>query len=82
MAIPGSALIANARRVLVLIVASATLARAQSRRPLDSAAVSDIARLLLFEDVRRFDSVELRHALDAKHPEVRRRAALAVSAHQ
>jgi len=68
-------------RVLVLLAASASLVHAQRRRslPLDSGAVGDIARLLLLEDVRRFDSLELSSALQSKHPEVRRRAMLAVA---
>jgi len=57
----------------------ASPAQGQARRGLDSSAVSEIARLLLLEDVRRFDSLELARALDSKHPEVRRRAALAVA---
>jgi HEAT repeat protein/cyclophilin family peptidyl-prolyl cis-trans isomerase len=68
-------------RALVLLAASASLVHAQRRRslPLDSGAVGDIARLLLLEDVRRFDSLELSSALQSKHPEVRRRAMLAVA---
>lgn len=72
-------------RVVVLLAASASLVRAQPRSPrprpspLDSVAVGDIARLLLLEDVRRFDSLELSRALESKHPEVRRRAMLAVA---
>jgi len=66
-------------RSVFLIAAFATVARAQTRRVLDSSAVSDVARLLLLEDVRRFDSVELARGLDSKHPEVRRRATLAVA---
>ena len=64
---------------LLLLTATASLTRGQSRRPLDSAAVSDIARLLLLEDVRRFDSLELTRGLESKHPEVRRRAMMAVA---
>jgi HEAT repeat protein/cyclophilin family peptidyl-prolyl cis-trans isomerase len=41
--------------------------------------VSDIARLLLLEDVRRFDTLELTRLLGAKHPEVRRRAMISVA---
>ena len=68
-------------RVVVLLAASASLVYAQPRRPLplDSGTVGDIARLLLLEDVRRFDSLELSSALQSKHPEVRRRAMLAVA---
>jgi HEAT repeat protein/cyclophilin family peptidyl-prolyl cis-trans isomerase len=66
-------------RILLTIAATASLARAQSRRPLDSAAVNDIARLLVLEDVRRFDSLELARILESKHPEVRRRAMISVA---
>ena len=66
-------------RILLTVAATASLARAQSRRPLDSAAVNDIARLLLLEDVRRFDSLELSRILESKHPEVRRRAMISVA---
>ncbi len=68
-----------ARRAILVLAACAPLARAQLRRPLDTTAVGDIARLLLLEDVRRFDSTELAHTLSSKHPEVRRRAMLAVA---
>src|SRR5690242_4121673 len=63
----------------IVAAIGASPARGQARRGLDSSAVSEIARLLLLEDVRRFDSVELARALDSKHPEVRRRASLAVA---
>lgn len=66
-------------RAALLLATCTSLVRAQSRRPLDSTAVSDIARLLLLEDVRRFDSLEFARALESKHPEVRRRAMLAVA---
>ena len=71
----------NFRRALWLLASAASLAGAQTRRrpPLDSAAISDIARLLLLEDVRRFDTIDLERMLAAKHPEVRRRAMLAVA---
>jgi HEAT repeat protein len=76
---PGTSTTVCVRRALILLAASASLAAGQSRRSLDSTAVSDIARLLLLEDVRRFDSLELGRALESKHPEVRRRAMLAVA---
>lgn len=68
-------------RVPLAILLAANLASAQSpsRPKLDSAAVHDIATLLLLEDVRRFDTLELTRLLTAKHPEVRRRALLAVA---
>ncbi len=54
-------------------------ARAQRRPRLDSAAVTDIATLLRLEDTRTFDAPELARLLTAKHPEVRRRAILAIA---
>jgi len=65
--------------LLFLSAAGASLAHAQSRRPLDSSAVGAIARLLLLEDVRRFDSLELGRALESKHPEVRRRGMVSIA---
>ena len=67
-------------KAFTLLIAVSALAAAQEpRRPrLDSAAVHDIARLLLLEDTRQYDSLELARLLDAKHPEVRRRAMLSV----
>jgi HEAT repeat protein/cyclophilin family peptidyl-prolyl cis-trans isomerase len=68
------------RRALLLLLSGASLAGAQTRRPpLDSAAIGGIARLLVLEDVRRFDALELARLLESKHPEVRRRAILAVA---
>src|SRR5262249_1759896 len=70
----------NLRRALLFLVSMTSFAGAQTRRPpLDSAAISNIARLLLLEDVRRLDTVELARLLVSKHPEVRRRAMLAVA---
>jgi len=68
------------QRALLLLASTASLAGAQARRPpLDSAAIADVARLLRLEDVRRFDTLELVGALGSKHPEVRRRAMLAIA---
>jgi len=66
-------------RTLFVLVTFASALGAQRRPSLDSAAISDIARLLLLEDVRRFDSLELTRLLDSKHSEVRRRATLSVA---
>lgn len=52
--------------------------QAVGRPPLRAAEIDDIARLEMMEDVRRFDSTALSQLLVAPHPEVRRRAALAV----
>src|SRR5215831_11887855 len=61
-----------------LIAAGPLAARAQRRPALDSAALSDIATLLMLEDTRSFDSLSLARVLASNHPEVRRRAALSI----
>lgn len=71
-------------RFLAPIIASSILAAtlgAQSprRTPLDSAAIAEIANLLMLEDTRTFDSLALSRSLAASHPEVRRRAMMAVA---
>ena len=66
-------------RTLLVLVTFASALRAQRRPSLDSASISDIAKLLLLEDVRRFDTIELTRLLESKHPEVRRRAMLSVA---
>src|SRR5690348_5935139 len=59
-----------------LSLASAASLDAQSgaRRPLASSDIDDIARLVMMEDWRRFDSTQLVRLVAAPHPEVRRRA--------
>src|SRR5689334_24129325 len=69
------------RTLWTLFGAAMLIAAAQpSRRPAppSSGDIDSIARLLQLEDTRTFDSVALARGLDATHPEVRRRAALAV----
>jgi cyclophilin family peptidyl-prolyl cis-trans isomerase/HEAT repeat protein len=51
---------------------------AQQRAPLTNREISDITTLLRLEDNRRYDSLALGRMLRDRHPEVRRRAALAV----
>jgi peptidyl-prolyl cis-trans isomerase B (cyclophilin B) len=51
---------------------------AQQRAPLTNREIGDIATLLRLEDHRRFDSLALGRILRDRHPEVRRRAALAI----
>jgi peptidyl-prolyl cis-trans isomerase B (cyclophilin B) len=70
---------AFATAVLFGFVTGAPALGAQRRQSLDSAAVGDIAKLLLLEDVRRFDDPELTRLLESKNPEVRRRAMLSVA---
>ena len=66
-------------RTLFVLVTLASALTAQRRPSLDAVAVNDIAKLLLLEDVRRFDTLELARLLESKHPEVRRRAMLSVA---
>src|SRR5579885_926740 len=73
------------RLAACLSIAFASRLAAQSatpraaRPPLDSAAIADIAKLLELEDTRSFDGPELARILASNHPEVRRRAMLAVA---
>lgn len=53
-------------------------AQAARKPPLGAAEIDDIARLELLEDSRQFDSLDLSRMLAGKHPEVRRRAAIAI----
>lgn len=67
-----------------LLLASTTLAatlgaQTPRRAPLDSAVIADIANVLMLEDTRTYDSLALSRSLAASHPEVRRRAMLAVA---
>lgn len=71
-------------RTLAPLLASSMLAatlgaQTPRRTPLDSAAVAEIANVLMLEDTRTFDSLALTRSLAAAHPEVRRRAMLAVA---
>jgi len=62
-----------------LLVATASRGAAQSRLPLSSADVAEIVALEKIEDRRDFDATALRRIGSAKHPELRRRAALAIA---
>jgi HEAT repeat protein/cyclophilin family peptidyl-prolyl cis-trans isomerase len=65
---------------MIALLAAAALALQVPQRPaLDSSAIAEIANLLLLEDTRTFDSVALVRALNASHPEVRRRGLMAVA---
>jgi HEAT repeat protein/cyclophilin family peptidyl-prolyl cis-trans isomerase len=64
------------RLAAAALLPSVVLAQAK-RPPLADADVDAIARLVMLEDRRTFDSTELARSLAASHPEVRRRAALA-----
>jgi peptidyl-prolyl cis-trans isomerase B (cyclophilin B) len=60
------------------MLSSARIAPAQARRPLAPRDIDDIARLVMLEDHRDFDTTDLSRLLTSAHPEVRRRAALAI----
>ena len=71
-----------ARRTLHVIcgLLAATVLAAQSgpRPALAPSDVDEIARLLMLEDTRQFDRDALSRIIRSSHPEVRRRAALAI----
>lgn len=65
--------------MITLLLAAAIAAQPPQRPALDSGAIAEIANLLLLEDTRTFDSVAIARALSWPHPEVKRRALLAVA---
>jgi HEAT repeat protein/cyclophilin family peptidyl-prolyl cis-trans isomerase len=66
------------RLIAAALIALPLVASAQTRRPpLRDAEIDAIARLVMLEDRRSFDSTELAKHLVSAHPEVRRRAAIA-----
>ena len=69
---------ATCSATFVALAVTAGLA-AQSARPrLAPADIDDISRLLMLEDTRQFDRDALSRIIRSSHPEVRRRAALAI----
>jgi HEAT repeat protein/cyclophilin family peptidyl-prolyl cis-trans isomerase len=64
---------------LTLVPLTAAAAQTRQRPPLDSNAIASIAGLLLLEDTRTIDSVMLARALNAPHPEVKRRGLTAIA---
>ncbi len=64
--------------VVAAMLGSTRAAAAQSRRPLSPGDIDDIARLVMLEDHRDFDTTDLSRILKSQHPEVRRRAALTI----
>ena len=74
--------------VLVLAAACSTLSPADPSKPaagnspgrlaLAEADILDLAQILKLEDTRQFDQVALSRLLESKHPEVKRRAVVAV----
>jgi HEAT repeat protein/cyclophilin family peptidyl-prolyl cis-trans isomerase len=63
----------------VVSFAAVSSAGAQTRRPLASADVDNIARLLMLEDQRTYDDTLLTRLIASPHPEIRRRAALTIA---
>jgi peptidyl-prolyl cis-trans isomerase B (cyclophilin B) len=67
------------RGAVLATLASAHVAPAQARKPaLSPTDIEGIARLVMLEDYRDYDSTDLSRFLASSHPEVRRRAALAI----
>ena len=63
----------------MLVVVSSLAAVAQTvLRPLAAADIDGIAQLVMLEDTRQFDEAALATLLKSSHPEVRRRAVMAV----
>jgi HEAT repeat protein/cyclophilin family peptidyl-prolyl cis-trans isomerase len=62
-----------------MALAAHSQAAAQRRAPLSPADVTDIVTLEKLEDRRDFDATALSRIAAAKHPELRRRAALAIA---
>ena len=63
---------------LVVLAAPALLSQTQRRPPLAPADIDAITTLVRLEDTRTFDQDALAPLLKSAHPEVRRRAALAI----
>src|SRR5579862_749190 len=64
--------------LIVLALSCSGLQSAPARRPLTPADIDDIAQIVMLEDTRRLDTDALGRLLKADHPEVRRRAIVAV----
>lgn len=64
--------------VLVLLALAHSAVGGTQRRPLSDADITDIAEILKLEDTRQFDEAALTRLLASGHPEVRRRAIIAV----
>lgn len=71
-------MIARSLAALLVVVAADAAAQAPSRRALSPADVADITALVRLEDTRTLAVAELARMLKSAHPEIRRRAAMAV----
>ena len=67
------------QRILCIALLAAAPAATAGQRPLREQDIADITTLVMLEDRRDFDPGELGRMLAADHPEVRRRAALAIA---
>jgi HEAT repeat protein/cyclophilin family peptidyl-prolyl cis-trans isomerase len=63
---------------LVVLAAASLFSQAPRRPPLAPADIDAITKLVMLEDTRTFDQQGLAGLLKSSHPEVRRRAALAI----
>jgi len=63
---------------LVVLAAASLFSQAPRRPPLAPADIDAITKLVMLEDTRTFDQEGLAGLLKSSHPEVRRRAALAI----
>ena len=66
------------RLLVIVLVATAVASQTPPRRPLGATDVDDITRLVMLEDTRQFDEAALARILTSTHPEVRRRAVVAI----
>jgi cyclophilin family peptidyl-prolyl cis-trans isomerase/HEAT repeat protein len=64
---------------LLLAAAAPVATQPSAKRPLAAGDIDAIAQLLMLEDTRRFDEPTVARLLASTHPEVRRRAVLAVA---
>ena len=71
-------MIARSLAALLVVVAADAAAQAPSRRALSPVDVADITALVRLEDTRTLAVAELARMLKSAHPEIRRRAAMAV----
>ena len=64
--------------VLLMSVVLLALSQPQQRRPLTAVDIDAITQLVMLEDTRQFDEAVLAKLLTSAHPEVRRRAVIAI----
>ena len=74
-----SAVLLSALVVMAAVTPGGSRAQSVARRPLATADIDDIARLVMLEDRREFNPADLARILSTPHPELRRRAAQAIA---